>query len=39
MSIPAESITNCDSKTFISRANLYFAITYAYIIITIWKNL
>ena len=32
MSIPAESITNCDTKKFFNRANLYFTITYTYII-------
>ena len=36
MSIPAESITNCDTKKFFNRANLYFTITYTYIMITIW---
>ena len=35
MSIPAEIITNCDTKTFSNRANLYFTITYTYIMITI----
>ena len=39
MSIPAESITNCDTNTFFNRANLYFTITYTYIMITICKNL
>ena len=33
MSIPAESITNCDTKKFVNRANLYFTITYTYIMI------
>ena len=31
MSIPAESITYCDTKQFFNRANLYFTITYTYI--------
>ena len=39
MSIPGESITNGDTKKFFNRANLYFTITYTFIIITIWKNL
>ena len=39
MSIPAESITNCDTKKFFNSANLYFTITYTYIMITICKNL
>ena len=39
MSIPADSITNCDTKKFFNRANLYFTITYTYIMITICKNL
>ena len=30
MSIPAESIANCDTKKFFNRANLYFTITYTY---------
>ena len=39
MSIQAESITNCDTKKVFNRANLYFTITYTYIMITICKNL
>ena len=39
MSIPAESITYWDTKKFFNRANLYFTITYTYIMITICKNL
>ena len=39
MSIPAESITDCDTKQFFNRANLYFTITYTNIMITICKNL
>ena len=39
VSIPAESITNCDTKKFFNRANLYFTITYTYIKITICKSL
>ena len=35
----SESITNCDTKKFFNRANLYFTITYTYIMITICKNL
>ena len=35
MSIPGESITNGDTKKFFNRANLYFTITYTYIMITI----
>ena len=38
MSIPAESITNCDTKKIVNRANLYFYL-YTYIIFTICKNL
>ena len=38
MSIPAESIANCDTKKFFNRANLYFTITYIYIMITICKS-
>ena len=34
MNIPAESITNCDTKKFFNKANLYFTITYTYIMIT-----
>jgi len=37
--IPAESITNCDTKKFFNRANFYFTITYTYIMITICKSL
>ena len=33
MSIPAESITKCDTKKFFNRANLYFTITYTYIML------
>jgi len=42
VSITAESITNCDTKKFFNRSNLYFTITYTqctYIMITICKNL
>ena len=39
MSIPAESITNCDTKKLFNRANLYFKITYTYNMITICKSL
>ena len=34
MSIPAESITNCDTKKFFNRANLYFTITNTYLYIS-----
>ena len=39
VSIQAESITNCDTKKFFNKANLYFTITYTYIMITMWNNL
>jgi len=35
MSIPAESITNCDTKKFFNRGNVYFTITYTYIMLYI----
>jgi len=39
MSIPAESITNCDTNKLFNRANFYLTITYTYIMITMCKNL
>ena len=39
VSNPAESITNCDIKKVFKRANLYFTITYTYIMIPICKSL